>query len=127
MAVHYRGKPRRYDNAENLPFLPWEKWDVGLFIQRFEKLYKKINAEEPRKTPNAASIYKITASEWFNTAIWTKAGMDMANVSMEATLGTSTFCGQLIACAILLQALGTADGAQDRLIVGGGQAIANKI
>lgn len=60
--------------------------------------------------------------------------MCLANISMEPTMGTSTSAVSLLYALSyfkskdsMAEGLRTAASAQDRLIVGGGQAISNKI
>ena len=134
LVCNYRGKAQRYGNPDRPPFRLWEQADLALFIRRFEKLSETIDVEEPWKTPNAASLDKVTAREWFAKQLWTKAGMDIANMSMESTLGTSSSVVSLLHTLFyfksngsLTEALRTEDGAQSHLIVGGGQAIANMV
>ncbi|KAK7746423.1 hypothetical protein SLS53_002382 [Cytospora paraplurivora] len=134
LVLQYRGKAHRYDDPDNPPLHLWEKIDVALFMRRFENLVKTVDVEEPWETPNAASLDKITASEWCSKVLWTKAGLDLVNLSLEATLGTGSNAVSLLHALFyfrsndsLGEALSTEGGAQSHLIVGGGQAIANKI
>lgn len=96
LVLQYRGKAHRYDGPENLPLRLWGKVDIALFMRRFEKLVETVDVEEPWDRPNAASLDKTTASEWFAKVLWTEAALNLANLLMEATLGTGSSAVSLL-------------------------------
>ena len=108
--------------------------NMGLAMWRFERLCDTVNVEEPWKTPKADELDQMTLQQYFSKICWTRAAMDAADLAIQAVLGTSGSTVSLLhgmvyfkATKSISYALATVGGSQDRLVVGGGQAIANKI
>ncbi|WYZ43367.1 hypothetical protein EsH8_VI_001066 [Colletotrichum jinshuiense] len=133
MILAYRGKARRYGGI--IPALrPWEAIDMGIFVSRFEKLCETVNLEEPWETPNAEELDRVTVYEWLKRQAWTQATIDRGNLAFEATIGQNTSCISMLHAIFffkgivsLTSGLGSKNGAQQHLIKGGGQFLAEKL
>ncbi|KAK2027759.1 flavin-containing amine oxidoreductase [Colletotrichum zoysiae] len=131
--VAYRGKAREYSGLLP-PMRPWEVLDMGMFVRRFEKLCESVNMEKPWLTPDAEELDRITVREWTMKGAWTQATIDMGNLAFETTIGQNTSCISMLHAMFffkgvvnLTSALSSENGAQKHFILGGGQAIANKL
>ncbi|KAH8700396.1 flavin-containing amine oxidoreductase [Talaromyces proteolyticus] len=130
---YYRGKALPYKGV--IPAMRiWELIDLGFVIRRFEKLAEEMNLEEPWKTRRAKELDNMTLKEWFDRNCWTKAGNDVMTSVSELIWGQHPSCISLLyglwytKAGVSLTVLSTtAKGAQEQLIRGGGQIIANKI
>jgi monoamine oxidase len=132
-SVFYQGKASYYSGS--VPsFKPWEVADLGLAVSRFEHLSDTVDVEEPWKTRDAVKWDSMTVTEWIQRQCWTAAakkmlnsaftliwGQDPATVSM---LHAMFYCKSGVSFTVLGSSQG---GAQEQLIVGGGQLIAQKI
>ena len=132
----YRGKQATYEGL--IPPLGifgfWELLDVHLLIRRFEKMARTVVVDEPWKTQNATQLDNMTLAEWIGRHCWTKAARDTMNVAAETIWGARTT--ELSALHAFFYAKAGVDlntlvtsknGAQDQLIQGGAQTIADKI
>jgi monoamine oxidase len=129
----YRGKRRLYSGLTP-PLAFWELIDMHLLLRRFEKIAKTVNVEEPWKTTNAEQLDNITLASWINENCWTRAARDSMTLAAETIWGarTSEFSALhaffYTKAGVSLTTLVTSrKGAQDQLIKGGAQTIANKI
>ncbi|KAL6252669.1 hypothetical protein RBB50_000388 [Rhinocladiella similis] len=127
------GKPCRYSGL--IPPLSYlALLDTGLSVNRFEVMAEKINLEEPWKSLNVAYLDSMTLEEWIQRQAWTKSAKDLFRVTADLLWGTSTSQLSLLHClwyseaGVSLTVLGSVkNGAQEQLIEGGAQSIANEI
>lgn len=133
VVFHYRGRHASYKGLIP-PLSILALLDAQYFIKRFQKLADTVNMNEPWKTANAIELDNITLREWLQRHCWTKSARDSLTVAAELIWGarTSEFSvlHALYYCkaGVNLTTLCTnKDGAQDQLIRGGAQTIANKI
>ncbi|KAL0934553.1 flavin containing amine oxidoreductase [Colletotrichum truncatum] len=133
IVLAYRGKAHRYSGLIP-PLRPWEVLDMGLFVRNFEKLCDTVNLEEPWKTPNADELDRITVHEWLKKQAWTQATIDMGSLAFEGVIGQNTSCISMLHAMFFWKgavsfssALSSDGGAQQHLVKGGGQLIAEKL
>ncbi|GKT66187.1 monoamine oxidase [Colletotrichum tofieldiae] len=133
IVLAYRGKARDYSGLIP-PVRPWEVLDIGLFVRRFERLCESVNLEEPWQTPNAEELDRVTVHEWLNKGAWTQATIDMGSLAFETTIGQNTSCISMLHAMFFFRsvvnftsALSSENGAQNHFVLGGGQAIAEKL
>lgn len=130
---YYRGKSKPYGGF--IPALkPWELLDLGFGLNKAERLAKQVNLEEPWKTKDADKLDRMTASEWIDRHSWTKGAKETARSAFELIWGQNPSCISML-YALWYSKAGVSfevlckieNGAQQQLIKGGGQLIANKI
>jgi monoamine oxidase len=128
-----RGRARKYSGLIP-PLRPWELLDVGLFLRKFEKLIKSVDVNAPWKHPNAEDWDTITAEEWVNRRMWTKAGRATVDMTFQAIFGKAGKEISLLHAVFVLKtavsitvALNAQDGLQRDLMKGGAMAIPDKI
>ncbi|KAK3997966.1 flavin-containing amine oxidoreductase [Cladorrhinum sp. PSN332] len=129
-----RGQTKQYSG-----FVPplglWAVLNAARLIPKFENLIKTANVEEPWKTPNAAELDSITVNEWLKQNCWGSDTLHaMMQMSIEVTLGAHPSTVSMLHAIFFFRAIGSwetacsvENGTQSHLIVGGGQAIANKL
>ncbi|KAK4159043.1 hypothetical protein QBC43DRAFT_382108 [Cladorrhinum sp. PSN259] len=112
----------------------WAILNSARLVNKFENLIKTVNIEEPWKTPNAAHLDRITVHEWFKDNCWSEVLHAMMQMSIEVTLGLHPSEVSLLHAMFFYRsieswttAMSVENGTQSHLMVGGGQAIANKL
>jgi monoamine oxidase len=133
LVLSHRGRARTYAGLIP-PMRVWEVLELGYVIHKFERLCEKVNVEEPWKTPNATELDGMTLSEWFRRNSWLRVTRETAEMAVRAVLGQDYACVSVLHAMFFFKAVSTftvalsvKGGAQEELIVGGGQAIANRI
>jgi monoamine oxidase len=129
----YRGKRTSFEGyIPKLPILTL--LDAHVCLQKFEKLAKTVNMDEPWKTANAVKLDNVTLREWINKNCWTRGTSDNFTLVAELIWGCGTSEISVLyalfysKAGISLSNLCTNEnGAQDEYIRGGAQTIANKI
>ena len=129
----YRGKSKPY--KDNTPPLSWmELFDVHRTIQRFESLALTANVDEPWKSPDAKKLDNTSMAEWIRSTCWTEAARDLMTSICELIWGAGTAEVSLLhamfytKASVNLTTLCTIEnGAQETLVKGGAQTIADKI
>lgn len=130
---YYKGKAKTYNGL--IPALRfWEVVDLGLALNKLERLATKVDLEEPWTANDALKWDRMTAAEWINRESWTKAAKDMMVMAFELIFGQNPSCVSMLyaiwyaKAGVSFEVLCKIDqGAQQQLIRGGGQLIANKI
>ena len=129
----YRGKQTPYKGLIP-PIAFWELLDIHLAIRRFENMARTVNTDEPWKTNNAVQLDNMTLAEWIHQHCWTKVAREMMTVAAETIWGARPMEMSALhaffytKAGVDLTTLLTSDkGAQDQLIKGGGQTIADRI
>ena len=129
----YRDKQTPYKGLVP-PLAFWELLDMHFLLQRFEKIAKTVNLDEPWKTDNAIHLDNITLAEWTNQHCWTKAARETMSVAAETIWGARMTEFSALHAFFYAKAgvdlttlLTSKNGAQDQLIKGGAQTIADKI
>jgi monoamine oxidase len=132
--IHYRGRQSSYKGLipALLPF--WALLDMHLLTRKIERMAAAANVDEPWKTANAVELDNITLHEWLRKQCWTKGAREYATIAFELIWGIGTSEVSVLHATVYAKAgvsftnLATnAGGAQDTLIKGGAQTIANKI
>ncbi|KAJ9646852.1 hypothetical protein H2204_000544 [Knufia peltigerae] len=131
--LYYRKRAHRYSGFIP-PVAPWSVLDLGVAIKKFEAMAATADLEEPWKTPNAQELDNMTVEEWMRRHVWTRSARDMMRLAVECIWGAPASRISLLhglwysKAGVSLTVLGTSEhGAQQQLINGGGQAIANGI
>ena len=131
--LSYRGKHIAYSGLIP-PVKLWEALDTQIFIKRFERMAKKVNLDEPWKTPNAEKLDHVTMADFTTRKCWTKAARESLCVAFEAIWGgrpaeVSLLYGLFYSKAgVDLTCLFTShNGAQHQYMKGGAQTIADQI
>lgn len=130
---YYRNERKTYKGL--IPALGWfELIDIYRVLRRLDKMVEQVDNSKPWTYPNAAKYDNMTLAEWLNRHAWTRACKDYIRFACE------TIFGSPISDFSVLHALFYAkggngfeylcqikDGAQEMLIKGGAQQIADGI
>lgn len=133
-SIYYcRGSTKRYSGLVP-PVAFWVLIDTGLAVRKFEALANQVNLEQPWKTPDAEKLDNTTIEEWIRNQCWTSRGQDLFRLAIKATWAAAPSQISLLhglwysKAGISLTVVSSIEnGAQQQLINGGGQAIANKL
>jgi len=132
--IFYQGGSARRYTGLIPPVALWALIDIGLAMRKFESLANKVDLKQPWETPEAEKLDNTTIEEWMRHQFWTSTGKRLFRVAIESIFGAAASQVSLLhglwytKAGGSLTVLSSVDqGAQQQLIRGGGQAIANKI
>ncbi|KAK2775717.1 hypothetical protein FQN53_003084 [Emmonsiellopsis sp. PD_33] len=130
---YHRGQRKEYSGFLP-PLSPLARLDAFLAIRRFEGLAGAVDLEKPWETPKAAQWDLIALREWLGRACWTSEARESINVAVEGIWSVDASQFSLLHALWLSKAgvsftvLSSVEGgAQEQLITGGGQAVAEKM
>lgn len=132
--LHYRGRARAYSSALTPPLSIWGLVNAHFTLRAFDKICNSVNLDKPWETPNARELDLITAADWCHRNCWSTEVKEMMFAAFELFWGVNSSQISILHAAfycksgVSFQHLSTMqDGAQQQIIRGGGQAIADAL
>jgi monoamine oxidase len=129
----YGGKVTPYKSPFLPPLNPLALVDAGLLINAFDKLSQTVNLEEPWEAKHTKRLDMMTLDEWVRAHGWTNSAKDMMRMACELIWAVSKSQISMLQALWYCKAgvsftdLSIENGAQQQLVMGGAQTLANRI
>lgn len=131
--LHYKGKTSTYKGT--IPKIdPISLIDLGLAIEKANKLCKTISLETPWKHPKAAEWDAMTLASWIKKNVHTAKARHLFNIGVETVFACSAGEISLLHALFYFRSgdnmdslISIANGAQQTLLIGGTQGLLKKI
>lgn len=130
----YGGKVTPYKSPLLPPLNPLALVDAGLLLHAFDQLSQTVNIEEPWEAKDAKWLDMMTVDQWVRAHGWTTSAKDTMRMACELIWGVSTSQISMLhalwycKAGVSLTVLSTIEnGAQQQMVVGGAQTLANRI
>ena len=128
----WKGKAKAYDAKLIPPMNPLALLESLVRLKQFDRLANQIDVVEPWKSPNAEKLDRMTLEQWLCSNFRSRQARQALRAGFDLLLGHSAsqvsmlyvlwYCKSGVSFEVLAR---VDNGAQQQLVDGGGQSIAN--